>query len=376
MISCQRDLFNIPKGIVYLNTAYMSPLLNSVVQAINGGTLAKANPWKIKVSNFYNEVEKARYLFSKLVNVRSDSVAIIPSASYGIETAAKNLYVSPKKNIAVLEHQFPSNVYPWIRRAKELSGKLKIISTIENDLTASIIDAIDQDCDIVSLPNVHWTTGKSINLEKVRQRCDEINAALVLDLTQSAGAMAIDFTKIKPDFAVVANYKWMLGPYSTGFLYVDPKYHDGKPLEEGWINRDNSDDFTNLITYTDKYKKGAIRFDMGERSNFSLMPGVSEALQQLLDWKILEIENTLSNQNAVLAKKLKNLGLKVLEEKYRGPHFVSAELPKEANPKLLQILESKGIFVSKRGQSLRITPHLWNNQEELDYFVHELSIAV
>ena len=188
--------------------------------------------------------------------------------------------------------------------------------------------------------------------------------------------MAIDFTKIKPGFAVVANYKWMLGPYSTGFLYVDPKYHDGKPLEEGWINRDNSDDFTNLITYTDKYKKGAIRFDMGERSNFSLMPGVSEALQQLLDWKILEIEKTLSNQNAVLAKKLKNLGLKVLEEKYRGPHFVSAELPKEANPKLLQILESKGIFVSKRGQSLRITPHLWNNQEELDYFIHELSIAV
>ena len=101
----------------------------------------------------------------------------------------------------------------------------------------------------------------------------------------------------------------MLGPYTTGFLYVDPKYHEGRPLEEGWISRKNSQNFINLVNYTNKYQTGAVRFDMGERSNFSLIPGVVAALEQLLNWSISEIEATLQNQNATLANKLKNIGV-------------------------------------------------------------------
>ena len=207
----------------------------------------------------------------------------------------------------------------------------------------------------------------------MRQKCDLVDAALVLDLTQSAGAMSIDFKKIKPDFAVVANYKWMLGPYTTGFLYADALYHKGQGLEEGWITRHNSNNFKDLVKYTNQHQVGAVRFDMGERSNFSLIPGVIAALDQLLIWEIAAIEKTLKNQNSHLAIKLNRIGLQVLEEKHRGPHFLSAELPTETNPRLLSILESKGIYISQRSNSLRITPHLWNNYDELDYFVSELS---
>ena len=249
----------------------------------------------------------------------------------------------------------------------------KISTTENNDLTSSIMDSIDDEVGLVCLPNVLWTTGQKINLLKIRKICDQIDAALVLDLTQSAGAMSIDFRKIKPDFAVVANYKWLLGPYTTGFLYVDCKYHKGQPLEETWISRHNSHKFSELINYTDQYQEGALRYDMGERSNFSLIPGVTAALQQLLDWKITKIEETLKNQTSYIETKLRDIGLKVLEERYRGPHFLSAELPKEANPNLLSILESKGIYVSIRANSLRITPHLWNNTNEIDFFLSELS---
>jgi len=377
MLLSQRSLFSIPSDIVYLNTAYMSPLLKSVMIAINQGTQAKENPWKIKIPDFYEDVDKARFLFSKIVKAKSDTIAIIPSASYGIETAAKNLILSSQKEILILEDQFPSNVYPWIRLAEEQNGNIRMISNKEqNDLTSFIVNSIDEKCQIVALPNVLWTTGELIDLVKVRQKCNIINAALVLDLTQSVGAMSIDFREVKPDFAVVANYKWMLGPYTTGFLYVDPKYHEGRPLEEGWISRKNSQNFINLVNYTNKYQTGAVRFDMGERSNFSLMPGVVAALEQLLNWSISEIETTLQNQNATLANKLKNIGLSVLNEQQRGPHFVSAELPSDSNPDLLSILESKNIYVSKRANSLRITPHLWSNTEELDYFVFELSKAL
>ena len=351
----------------------MSPLLNSVVEAIAKGTQAKATPWKIKVSNFYDEAEKARSLFSKIVNVKSDTIAIIPSASYGIETAVKNLSHSLKKDIAILDKQFPSNVYPWFRLAKEKNINIRTIPHSSGDLTSSILNCIDEKCGIVSLPNVLWTTGQTIDLIKVRQKCDISNAALVLDLTQSAGAMSTNFSTIKPDFAVVANYKWMLGPYTTGFLYVDPKYHQGQALEESWITRYNSNNFTNLINYTDQFQDGAIRFDMGERANFSLIPGVIAALEQLLDWKISQIEASLKSQNDYLAIKLKNIGLKVLKAEQRGPHFLSVKLPTNSNPDLLKILESKGIYLSVRSNSLRITPHLWNTHEELDFFISILS---
>ena len=221
-----------------------------------------------------------------------------------------------------------------------------------------------------------WTTGQAIDLHKVRQKCNITNTALVLDLTQSAGAMSIDFKSIKPDFGVVANYKWMLGPYTTGFLYADPKYHHGQPLEEGWITRSNSNNFANLTNYTFQFQKGATRFDMGERTNFSLIPGVIAALEQLLAWEISQIEYSLKSQNDYLTNKLKDIGLKVLKAEQRSPHFLSVELPSRSNPDLLQILESKGIYVSVRSNSLRITPHLWNNHEELDFFISELSSAI
>ena len=374
MLSSQRHLFDIPKDIVYLNTAYMSPLLNSVVRAIDVGTRLKAQPWKLTISNFYDDINKARALFANIVSSSASSVAIIPSASYGIETAAKNLSLSPLKSIVLLENQFPSHVYPWRRLAKKNNGHIKTIpANGKEPLTSSILNSIDEKCEIVALPNVLWTTGQIIDLEKVRQKCDLVNAALVLDLTQSAGAMAIDFNKIRPDFAVVANYKWMLGPYSTGFLYVDPKHHNGEPLEEGWVIRKDSRNFSNLIRYTDEYEPGAIRYDMGERANFALLPGVISALEQLNAWGVNNIEHTLKNRNLSLVEKLANLGLNVVDSQNRAPHFLSIKLPKNVNPNLLKILEEKSIYISERANSLRITPHLWNNDEDFDYFISELS---
>ena len=93
MIPCQRHLFDIPNDVAYLNTAYMSPLLTSVVRAIDNGSRLKANPWKLKISNFFDDIEEARELFSSLMHTIASNIAIIPSASYGVQTAANNLQI-------------------------------------------------------------------------------------------------------------------------------------------------------------------------------------------------------------------------------------------------------------------------------------------
>ena len=366
-ISCQRNLFNIPDEIVYLNTAYISPLSLKVEKAINEGCKLETEPWKIDPEfHFFYQIKETKIIFSNLFNISYKNVSLIPSASYGISTAANNIKLTKTKNkILILKDQFPSNVYPWMELSKKQEGVLEIIDDLnETTLTEEIINKISEEVAVVAIPNIRWTDGYIIDLKKVSDACKKFDVNLILDLTQSAGAMQIDLKEINPDFAIIANYKWMLGPYSTGFLYISDKFIDGVPLEETWIGRKNSQDFSKLTDYQSLYNSDSIRFDMGQRANFSLLPGVKAALEQLHDWSIKKIENTLYHNNMILCKGLSELGFDILAEKNRAPHFISATLPGLDGDLLIKNLKKNKIFISERSGYLRITPHLWNNEED------------
>lgn len=370
MIPCQRSLFSIPNEVVYLNTAYMSPLMNSVVDAINHGAKLKASPWDLTINDFFENSELVRELFANLVNVSCRNIALVPSASYGLETAAKNLKVGSGRSVVMLENQFPSHVYPWQRLVKEKGGKLiKVKEKQDRNLTELVLELINEQCAIVAVPNVLWTNGLMLDLISISQRCKEVGAALVLDLTQSVGAVNTDLGQIDPDFAVVAAYKWMMSPYSTGYLYVSEKHWDGEPLEGNWISRRDGKNFSNLVNYTDHYEDGAVRFDMGERANFALLPGSIEALRQLHKWDVKKIEKTLRQNNSILSDQLRSLGFVIPSDAERGPHFIGAKLPENSPKDLLKILASNKIYVSERGGVLRITPNVWNNPEDYQKFL-------
>ena len=370
MIPCQRSLFSIPNEVVYLNTAYMSPLMNSVVDAINHGAKLKASPWDLTINDFFENSELVRELFANLVNVSCRNIALVPSASYGLETAAKNLKVGCGRSVVMLENQFPSHVYPWQRLVKETGGKLiKVKEKQDRNLTELVLELINEQCAIVAVPNVLWTNGLMLDLISISQRCKEVGAALVLDLTQSVGAVNTDLGQIDPDFAVVAAYKWMMSPYSTGYLYVSEKHWDGEPLEGNWISRRDGKNFSNLVNYTDHYEDGAVRFDMGERANFALLPGSIEALKQLHKWDVKKIEKTLRQNNSILSDQLRSLGFIIPSDAERGPHFIGAKLPENSPKDLLKILASNKIYVSERGGVLRITPNVWNNPEDYQKFL-------
>ena len=352
----------------------MSPLMNSVVEAIDTGSRLKARPWTLKIDHFYQDVDIARSLFSELLKTTSQNVAIIPSASYGIQIAANNIKIDSGSKILVLENQFPSNVYPWRRAAKINNAEIVTITIPDQEAaTKYILDQLNETVSVVAVPNILWTNGSLVDLKEISKKCREMNAELVLDLTQSAGAFYIDLTEIDPAFAITANYKWMLGPYTTGFLYVSSRHLEGTPLEEGWIQRKDSKDFANLVNYKDSYETGAIRYDMGQRSNFALIPGVVAALKQIKQWGIKNIESTLYHQSISVSEKLTKLGLIVSKPENRGPHFIGAKLPKGAPENILDSLSIEKIYLSERGGSLRITPHLWNNNNDFDRLESVLS---
>src|SRR5271157_3779537 len=252
MLPCQRHLFDIPADVAYLNCAYMSPLMKPALEAGTAGLARKAHPWDITPDKFFTGSDEFRATAAQIIGCPADCIAIVPSASYGIATAARNLPVKKGQSVLVLEEQFPSNYYPWHRRVEEDGAALKVVAWPEdNDWTAAVLDALTPDVAIAALPHVQWTSGGRLDLVRIGEVCRKLGAALALDLTQSLGALPFSVRDVQPDFFVAANYKWLMGPYSTGLLYVASKWHGGRPLEENWIQRANARDFTSLILYTE-----------------------------------------------------------------------------------------------------------------------------
>ena len=370
MLPCQRHLFDIPDGVAYLNCAYMSPLMKPALEAGRAGLARKAHPWELTADQFFTGPEEFRATAARILNCSADCVAIVSSAGYGVQTAALNVPVEKEQSILVLAEQFPSNYYPWQRLADDKGASLKIVPwPDDHDWTAAVLSLLSSEVAIAALPHVHWTSGGRLDLARIGRACREIGAALVLDLTQSLGVLPFSVGDVQPDFAVAASYKWLLGPYSTGFLYVAPKWHHGAPLEEGWIQRANSRDFSSLILYSDDYDEGARRFDMGERSNFALLPAGIRAMQQILEWSIDAISEFSGSLNRGLAEGAAELGFTAPAEPLRAPHYLclrrKAPIPRE----LTEVLAREKVFVSVRGSSIRVTPHVYNTAQDCERLI-------
>jgi selenocysteine lyase/cysteine desulfurase len=367
MIPCQRHLFDLPEEVAYLNCAYMSPLLRRAVEAGQQAMARKARPWTISQSDFFTESERARGLFAQMIGAAADDVAIVPAASYGLTVAAANLPLGEGERILILADQFPSNVYTWRELARRSGGEVVVAPEPgDGDLTRAVLEALDERVRIAALPHCRWTDGALLDLELIAARCRELGAALVLDVTQSLGALPLDVARVQPDFLVCPGYKWLLGPYSLGFLYVAPRHHGGRPLEESWIGRAGSEDFARLVDYQDAYQPGARRFDVGERSNFALLPPAIVGLEQLLAWDVAAIAATLAARTSKIATRAAALGLASAPEGRRAGHFLGLRFPGQVPPDLLARLAAERVHVSVRGASLRVTPHLYNHDGDVE----------
>jgi selenocysteine lyase/cysteine desulfurase len=345
----------------------MSPLMKPALDAGMTGLARKTHPWELTPDEFFDGAERFRATAGQLLNCSANCVAIVSSAGYGIQTAAQNLTVDKGQSILVLAEQFPSNYYPWQRLAERNGAALKIVPWPgDDDWTAAVLASLTAEVAIAALPHVHWTSGGRLDLVQIGKACRSTGTALVLDLTQSLGALPIDINEVHPDFAVAATYKWLLGPYSVGVLYVAPKWHDGSPLEEGWLQRANSRDFSSLILYSDDYDAGARRFDMGERSNFALLPAAERAIKQVLEWKVAEISQTCGAMNQQMAETALELGFSAPKEPLRAPHYLCLRRKAPVAKELIETLARAEVFVSVRGSSIRVTPHVYNTGEDCE----------
>lgn len=367
VIPHQKQLFSIPEGVTYMNCANMAPFLHAVEEAGIRAIVQRRHPWTISADQWFEPAEELRSLFARLIGAEKDHVALIPSASYGLAIAQRNMNLRPGQTIVILDQQYPSNVYAWQELAA-VSGA--VIGTVKREGGESWAEAIlrtmDDRTGLVAIPNCHWTDGSFIDLELVSRKVREVGARLVIDASQSLGAYPLDVRKIQPDFVVAVGYKWLLGPYNLGYLYAAPAYHsEGSPIEWSWMVKEGSDDFTRLVDYTEDYKPGARRFDAGEFASFIHIPMAKAALEQILAWGVENIHETLSVLTRTIVQQAGEVGLEVAPGESVG-HMIGVRMPQERIAGLQKKLAENKIYISFRGSNMRIAPHLYNDMGDVE----------
>jgi selenocysteine lyase/cysteine desulfurase len=372
-LSCQKHLFHLDAAVHYLNGAYMSPLLASVEEAGLRALLRKRQPDKIAPQDFFTDTERLRGLFARLVNAPSaEQVALVPSASYGLAVVAKNLPAWRGQKIVVAEAQFPSNVYPWVALAEEKGLDFQIVAMPTEPehrgrrWNERLLDAIDERTALVSLGHIHWANGTVFDLQKMAEKVHAHGGLLVVDGTQSVGALPMDVQALGLDALVCAGYKWLMGPYSLGYAWFGPAFLNGQPLEENWVNRLHSEDFARLVDYQPAYQPGARRFDMGERSNFNLVPMGIAALEQLLAWEPANVQAYCRDLTAEATALWQQHGFWSERPEARAAHLFGIQLPAHMEPSVLQQkLKAKNVHVSVRGDFVRIAPNVYNDAADV-----------
>jgi selenocysteine lyase/cysteine desulfurase len=377
MLPSQRALFDIPREVCYFNAAGWSPLPLSVQEAGRAGVARKGRPWLIDQAFATDQHERARSAAARLIHADPRDVALISSIAYGVATAAKGLVVPAGSRVLVLQDDHSSPVLEWMTRAGDGGFTVEVVRRPGNgDWTEAVVAAVERrgaaPVALASISSVHWSDGGIIDLDRVGAALRAQGAALLVDFTHGAGVLAMDVRALDPDFVIFPTYKWLLGPYGRAFLYVAKRHQNKVPLEQTSYGRRSvrAEQSTYLADTT--YVPDARRFDMGERDHFISLEMASIGMEMMAAWGNAGIVERLAMLTARLADGLREVGVVIPETRMRAPHILSLGFPGRMPAELIERLAAEGIYVAPRLGRMRISPHVYNDEEDVDRFVAAL----
>ena len=378
MLPSQRASFDIPRDICYLNAASYSPLPIRTLDAGRAAVGRKGRPWTVEASFLNTQYERARTAAARLVQADPSDVALIPSISYGVATAAKLFTPGRGTRVIVLENDHSSPVLEWRARAEAQGFSVETIKQPDNaDWTSAVLESIERSgappVSLASISSVHLSDGGLIDVDKVGAALKQRDAAFLIDATQSAGVLALDVGHLDPNFVIFPTYKWLVGPYGRAFLYVAKRHQKGIPLEQTAGARRNVR-AENAVYFTDlEYVPDARRFDMGERDFFISLEMASIGMEMMADWGADAIKQRLAMLTERIATGVRDLGIRVPEPHLRAPHILSLAFEGKMPAGLVEGLASDGVYVAPRLGRMRVSPHVYNDKADADRFVEVLT---
>ena len=368
-----KEKFDFPEDVVYLNTGSFSPAFKSVEIAGIEAVKAKSRPDFYKASDLFNPVIELRKLFSKIIDEDDyNRVVTIPSVSYGLANVANNITLQKGDEIIIVEEQFPSNVYIWTTLANKYDAKIITVKQpeISSNWNTDILNAISDKTAVIALGHIHWANGFHFNLKAIRKKTNQYNALLIIDGSQSIGALPFSIKDIQPDALVCAGYKWLFGPYGCAYAYYGRYFDNGKPIEENWSTRLGSEDFSKLTSYQYEYKSFANRYSVGQSGSFIYVKMQIAALKEILKIDTEEFQDYCHSIFKDALKELNDIGFQSDLPELRAKHLFGLKIPRTVNlEKLKSELKAANIHVSFRGDFMRISCHLFNTKAHSEKLV-------
>ncbi|MBR0696275.1 aminotransferase class V-fold PLP-dependent enzyme [Bradyrhizobium lablabi] len=377
MLASQRDLFDIPRDVCYLNSASYSPLPLRTQEAGRAAVGRKGQPWTLDAGFANRQHERARTAAARLINADASDIALISAISYGVATAAKVLTVPRGSRVIVLENDHSSPVLEWHGRAEAQGFTVETVSQpTDGDWTSAVLAAIERSgapsVGLASISSVHWSDGGLIDIEQVQAALRRQGAKFVIDATQSTGVLAMDVKRLDPDAVLFPTYKWLIGPYGRAFLYMAKRHQNGVPLEQTSAGRRNVNSESAVYFGDLAYVDDARRYDMGQRDHFISMEMASIGIEMMAEWGAPAIAERLGMITRRIAVGISDLGFTVLADRLRAPHILSLGLARGLPKELISRLAVENIHVALRLGRMRISPHVFNDEADADRFIAAL----
>lgn len=375
-LKSQKHLFSIDEDVVYFNIASFSPAFKSVEEAGIKAINKKSQPQLIKSADLFEPVVELRKLFAKIIDEDDvNRVVTVPSVSYGLATVANNITLKKDDEIIIVEEQFPSNYYVWEALAIKFDAKIITIKQPEHidNWNQHILNHINPKTALVAIGQIHWANGFIFDLKAIRVKTKAVNALLIIDGSQSIGALPFSIKNIQPDALVCAGYKWLFGPYGCAYAYYGDYFDNGEPIEYSWVNRKNSEYLSGLTSYQSDYKPKAHRYAMGQSGSFIYVKTQIEALKEVIKISAFELQDYCYQISESWLEKLHELGFESDAPHIRAKHLFGIKIPSKINAEDLKShLEKHNIYVSIRGNYMRLSCHIFNTESDFEKLYNTL----
>ena len=309
---------------------------------------------------------------SRLINAGPEDIAAGSSATELLCSLAWAISPSKDQNVVSTEIVFPSTVYPWQRVASSTGCEIRLAKEKNNFIHINeIITLIDQHTAVVCISHVEYGNGQTFDLHLLAEAAHEHGALLVVDATQSAGAIPIDVQACPVDALISGAYKWLCGPFGAAFMYLAP--HLQTKLEPGLVGFRSHKNMWDLDASRIDYPQSAQKFEFSTMA-FGCAVGLTRAINFLNN---VGVENIFQYNRQLadhLIEGLQTRGAVItspLEDKSRSS-IVRAHFDNIGSNKIIQSLKRAGVFVSRRGDSIRFSPHLYNSMSDIDKALAEI----
>jgi len=300
--------FLLPAATRYLDCAAHGPRLRVAHAALLRATRRAVPPQPVSAEFAEREVQRLRELAAALFDGDADAIALVPSAAFGLSTAAHNLPLDAGERVLVLEGQFPSHLLCWQQRCAARAAQLETVRPGAGDGTDAVLAAIGRTPTpaIAALQPGDRPDGRALDLDRISAALQSRGIALVLDLSQSAGALPVDIARWQPAFAVTVGHKWALGAYGLAYLWCAPRWRtQGESLDGSWLARDARSTWRFDAAIPATYRPGARRYDGGGVLDQTRVAMSTAGLEQLHAWGIASVAAALARRVARLGDRLR-----------------------------------------------------------------------